>query len=198
MTRLTGGPEGRSPRGIPNVSIQRYAKGAALVGLAAAVSAFAGVPVKEPTKEPPKTTEKAAEKSSEKKCPYSTQECLNYMAARLKASGWIGIEYDPEKNNEISRVVAGSPAEKAGLVPGDRLFALNGVEIKPENQEELAKVRKDWAPGQTVHYTVKHGTASRQVDITLAPWPADILARYIGEHMLQHAEDDAAALNSRR
>jgi hypothetical protein len=96
------------------VSIQRYAKGAALVGLAAAVSAFAGVPVKEPTKEPPKTTEKAAEKpaekSSEKKCPYSTQECLNYMAARLKASGWIGIEYDPEKANEISRVVAGSPA----------------------------------------------------------------------------------------
>ena len=32
----------------------------------------------------------------------------------------------------------------------------------------------------------------------LAPWPADILARYIGEHMLQHAEDDAAALNSKR
>jgi len=194
--------------------IQRYAKGAALMGLASAVIAFADVPVKEPTKESvrtsgntaAKTTAKTAEKTGEKspektpakKCPYTTQECLNYMAARLKASGWIGIEYDPEKGNEISRVVAGSPAEKAGLVPGDSLFALNGVEIKPENQDALAKARKAWAPGQTVHYTVKHGTAARQVDITLAPWPADILARYIGEHMLQHAEDDAAALNSRR
>jgi predicted metalloprotease with PDZ domain len=176
------------------MNVLRYAKGAALVGIAAAACAFAGTPVKDPAKEPVKEPAK----TSAKKCPYTTQECLNYMAARLKASGWIGIEYDPENGNEISRVVAGSPAEKAGLQPGDRLFALNGVEIKQENQEALTKARKEWAPGQTVHYTVTRGGAARQVDIVLAPWPADILARYIGEHMLQHAEDDAAALNSKR
>lgn len=202
------------------MSILRYLKGGALLGIAAFVVAavnpsgglFAGTPakppspVKEPTNESvrtgaqtgakatEKTSEKPSQKPTEKKCSYSTQECLNYMAARLKDSGWIGIEYDPEKGNEISRVIPGSPAEKAGLVPGDRLVALNGVDINPENKDALAKARKEWTPGQTVHYTVKHDGASRKVDITLAAWPADVLARYIGEHMLQHAEDDRAAL----
>ncbi|HKQ96838.1 MAG TPA: PDZ domain-containing protein [Candidatus Polarisedimenticolia bacterium] len=192
----------------------RYVKGAALVAMVSTAVAFAGVPPKEPAKPiPPKDAGKEAsrgsksgyksssekvssDKSSEKKCPYTTQECLNYMAARLKASGWIGIEYEPEEGNEITRVVVGSPAEKAGLVPGDRLYALNGVEIRKENQEALEKARKEWAPGQTVHYTVTRNGLPRSVDIVLAPWPADVLARYIGEHMLQHAEADAAALHS--
>lgn len=200
------------------MDILRYLKGAALVGIATTAVAFSGVP-KEPAKVvPPKgaaneaskgsksayksssekeSSDKASsDKSAEKKCPYTTQECLNYMAARLKASGWIGIEYEPEKGNEITRVVVGSPAEKAGLQPGDRLFALNGVEIRKDNQEALEKARKDWAPGQTVHYTVTRNGLPRAVDIVLAPWPADVLARYIGEHMLQHAEADAAALHS--
>ena len=207
-------------RGIRDMSILRYAKGAALLGIAAGVVAavdpsggvFAGTPPKQPTpvKEPKKESvrtgaqtgaqpsEKQPQKTTEKKCSYTTQECLNYMAARLKDSGWIGIEYDPEKGNEISRVIPGSPAEKSGLVPGDRLVALNGVEINPENQDALAKARKEWTPGQTVHYTVKHDGASRKVDITLAAWPADVLARYIGEHMLQHAEADRAALHPKK
>ena len=194
------------------MNVLRHANRAALVMLAATAFAFAGPPAvagspvvagsaakdpaKEPAREAAKTPDKGSEKSSEKKCPYTTQECLNYMAARLKASGWIGIEYDPDNGNEISRVIPGSPAEKSGLVPGDRLFALNGVEIKKENQPALEKARKEWAPGQTVRYTVTHDGRPRQVDIVLAAWPADVLARYIGEHMLQHAEADAAALQS--
>ena len=180
------------------MNVLRYAMKAALVTLAATACAFAGATPKVAAKATAQEPAKETPKTPEKKCQYTTQECLNYMAARLKASGWIGIEYDPEKGNEISRVLAGSPAEKAGLIPGDRLVALNGVEIKKENQPALEKARKEWAPGQKVRYTVTHDGLSRQVDIVLAPWPADILARYIGEHMLQHAEDDAAALNSKR
>jgi membrane-associated protease RseP (regulator of RpoE activity) len=128
-----------------------------------------------------------------KKCPHTTQECLNTMAAKMKVAGWIGIEYDPEKDYVITRVVPGSPGEKAGLLPGDQLAALNGVEIREENESALLAARKKWTPGQVVHYTIKRNGLARQVDITLGEWPADLLARYIGEHMLQHAEADAAA-----
>jgi C-terminal processing protease CtpA/Prc len=131
--------------------------------------------------------------STYKKCSHSTQECLNAMASKMKASGWIGIEYDPEKEMAITRVVPGSPAEKAGLLAGDQLVALNGVELRPENEEKIMAARKKWAPGQVVRYTIKRGGVERQVEITLGEWPADLLARYIGEHMLQHAEADAAA-----
>jgi len=127
------------------------------------------------------------------KCPYTTQECLNSMARRLKTAGWIGIEYEPTDpaGPKVTKVVPGSPAEKAGLLPGDILFALNGVEMKSENDDALMKARKEWKPGQAVQYTIKRNGASKQVEVVLGEWPADILARYIGEHMLEHAQWDA-------
>ena len=128
-----------------------------------------------------------------KKCPYSTQECLNHMAESMKASGWIGIEYDMDEKTGLSsviRVIPGSPAEKAGLQAGDVLASVGGIEISEKNYEALAKARKEWKPGRTVTYTIKRGGSTLQVPVVLGEWPADLLARYIGEHMLEHAEAD--------
>jgi len=152
------------------------------------VCAAVGLPVR--AGEPAKGTGPAD--TPVKKCPYTTQECLNSMASKMKASGWIGIEYDPEKEMAITRVVPDSPAEKAGLLVGDQLASLNGIAIRPENEEAIQKARKQWAPGQVVHYTVRRNGVTKEFDITLGEWPADLLARYIGEHMLIHAEYDAA------
>ena len=129
------------------------------------------------------------------KCPYATQDCLNHMASRLQASGWIGIEYEPEESGVITvqRVVPGSPAEKAGLAPGDVLYSINGVEIRKGNDEAMKKAKVDYRPGQTIHYIVKRNGAPKPIDIVLGQWPADLLAKYIGEHMLEHAEADALA-----
>jgi membrane-associated protease RseP (regulator of RpoE activity) len=131
--------------------------------------------------------------ASHPKCPYTTQDCLNHMAARLKASGWIGIEYEPAEDGTVTvqKVVAGSPAEKAGLQPGDILYSINGVEIRKGNDEAMAKI--DRRPGQTIHYVIKRNGVAKPIDIVLGQWPADLLAKYIGEHMLEHAEADALA-----
>jgi len=163
----------------------KYVAGAAAVAVMMGALALAGEPDKQ-------RVDPSGSADIHKKCPYTTQECLNSMAAKMKASGWIGIEYDPDKDFVITHVVPGSPAEKAGLLPGDRLATLNGIEIKPENETALMAARKQWTPGQVVHYTIKRNGATKAVDITLGQWPADLLARYIGEHMLQHAEADAA------
>ncbi|HYV85686.1 MAG TPA: PDZ domain-containing protein [Patescibacteria group bacterium] len=130
------------------------------------------------------------------KCTMNTQDCLDHMAAKMKNSGWVGIEMDQDETTgalTILKVVPGSPAESAGLQPGDLLFALNGVEINDKNEEALSKARKDWKPGQTVNYTVKRGGGSKDISLTLAPMPADVLARFVGEHMLEHASTAVAA-----
>lgn len=132
------------------------------------------------------------------KCKASTQDCLNKMVAKLKSSGFVGVELD--KNEEtgaltVTRVVPGSPAEDAGLKSGDQLYALNGVVIAEKNYEngKLEKARQEWAPGQEVTYTIKRGGYDKEVTLTLAPMPADVMAKWIGDHMLDHAATSVAA-----
>ena len=72
-------------------------------------------------------------------------------------------------------------------------MALNGVAFKKENDDALMKARKDWKPGQNVSYTVKRNGSERQVSLTLASWPADVIARSIGQHMLEHASSEVAS-----
>jgi C-terminal processing protease CtpA/Prc len=130
-----------------------------------------------------------------KKCPYTTQECLDHMATKMKDSGWVGLEMDVDETSHvmtIKRVVPGSPAEAAGIQAGDVLYALNGVPITDDNEEALQKAKKDWKPGQKVTYTIKRNGLDRQVNLTLAPMPADVLAAWIGNHMLEHVSSEIA------
>jgi C-terminal processing protease CtpA/Prc len=131
------------------------------------------------------------------KCTLPLQVCVDRMSAALKTTGWVGIEFDDstmcDGGYRILKVVPGSPAEKAGLQPGDILYALNGVRLGKENSAALAAARKEWKPGQSVTYTVKREGVDREITLTLAPMPADVMARWIGEHMKQHEAAERAA-----
>jgi len=131
-----------------------------------------------------------------RKCPMPLQECLDRMSSSLKRTGWVGIEYDNETvcngGYKVMKVVPGSPAEKGGLQPGDVLYALNGVRIA-DNSAALAKARKEWKPGQSVTYTIRREGVDREIALTLAPMPADVMARWIGEHMKEHEAAERAA-----
>jgi C-terminal processing protease CtpA/Prc len=127
-------------------------------------------------------------------CTASTQECLDYMANQLKNTGWVGVELEmeSEKGPEVTKVVEGSPAEEAGIQPGDILVAINGIEVNDENGEKLQAARAGMGPGTSVTWSMARDDMDRKVAITLAPMPADILARYIGNHMLEHATVEVA------
>ena len=131
------------------------------------------------------------------KCTHSTQECLNLMAEHMKTGGWIGVEIETDRDEgyEVKQVVDQSPAQAAGIQAGDILYAMNHVVISKANSDKLKAARGDWKPGQQVQYTIRRNGADRDVTVTLAPVPADVMARWIGEHMLEHAEVDMAKGN---
>ncbi len=129
------------------------------------------------------------------KCTYKTQDCLDHMAANMQKSGFVGVELEPSEETDgyvIVRVVSDSPAEGAGLQSGDVLYALEGVVINDENKDSLKAAKKDWKPGQSVTYTIIRDGNDQEVSLTLAPMPADVLAKWIGQHMLEHASVEVA------
>jgi C-terminal processing protease CtpA/Prc len=169
----------------------KWVKAAALVAAAAMPLAFAGG---EDCQGHARDAVKAAHAS--KKCSYGTQECLDHMATKMRTGGWVGIEMEKDDATgvlTILKVVPGSPAEAAGLQAGDVLFALNGVEINGASEAALKAAKKSWQPGQTVNYTVKRNGYDRQISVTLGAMPAEVLARFVGQHMLEHATTEVAS-----
>lgn len=128
------------------------------------------------------------------RCPKDTQSCLDEMVARLRKSGWLGVEYDESTVTaggfRISRVVPGSPAEGAGIRAGDVLISVDGARFAdntPEHCATCAKTKDRWVPGQAFDYVVRRGTADLRMHVTLAALPSDVMAQMIGMHMLEHA-----------
>ncbi len=127
------------------------------------------------------------------KCSYGTQECLDHMANKMKNSGWVGVELDYADHALVVRgVIDGSPAEKAGLQVDDVLFAINGVEYNDENMEKLHEMKAEAKPGDETIWTVKRNGYSKELTIELDRMPADLLAKYIGQHMMDHAAVEVA------
>jgi len=64
------------------------------------------------------------------------------------------------------QVSTGSPAEQAGLKPGDILIAFNGREIA--TAEELIAALRGTKPGDRVHVTALRGVKTREIAVTVA------------------------------
>ena len=139
---------------------------------------------------------KVAQAKAASDCSASAEECLSAMAVKLQQKGWLGIatEKDHYDHYLIVSVEPGSPAYRAGFLSGDILVAINGASLYAEDKAELKAVKQTLAVGTKVNYTVEREGGKTQLTATLAKVPANIMAQWIGEHMLdQHAHIEIAS-----
>ncbi|MDR0851461.1 MAG: S41 family peptidase [Clostridiales Family XIII bacterium] len=98
---------------------------------------------------------------------YYTKEELE--AAVEKTNGemsGVGLSMEPDAGNHIRivAVAAGSPAESAGIVPGDFLKAVNGKSYNGDDiTAAVAEARGE--PGTEVTVTIEHEGVSRDIRI---------------------------------
>lgn len=111
------------------------------------------------------------------------------MAEKWSKKPYLGIE--TEKNAKggytVTAVLAGSPGEKAGLRSGDVLVALNGVAMTDANKEALFKAKAGLAPGKQATYTIERGGREQKITATYGEVPREVLAQWLGEHVLEHS-----------
>jgi len=164
------------------------------IAIVALLVCFAALPLMAGTECASKS---AAMTAGDKKegCTADTQICLNKMAAKLRAKGWVGIELENSDSGvlTVTRVEYDSPATRAGLQAGDILVALNGVAF---SDEQVWDKNKDaMRVGNTITYTVERDGYKKEVNIELAQLPEEIMAKWVGRHMLEHASMEMAQMN---
>jgi len=85
---------------------------------------------------------------------------------------WLGVSTAPASGGgaEVQEVIAGSPAERAGLGRGDVITGVEGRAVtKPE---DVAAAIVDRKPGDTVRVKVKIGASETERSVQLAERPA--------------------------
>ena len=135
-------------------------------------------------------------KGKEKKsCSYEVEDCVKAMKEKFSQRGWVGInmETDEEAGGVVLTWVApDSPAQEAGLEKGDLLTSLNGIPYDEANEEQLKKEYESFRPGKTANFGIERAGESMEISVQLAQMPQEILAKWIGEHVLYgHGEEYA-------
>ena len=83
----------------------------------------------------------------------------------------IGVILKQQKEDQkglvIEKVLAGSPAEKAGLLPGDQLISVEGKEVTKVKDIHKVLEQKGW--GAEINFTIIRGGTKKEITVTLPP-----------------------------
>jgi len=83
----------------------------------------------------------------------------------------IGVILKPQKEDQkglwIDKVIPGSPAEKAGLLPGDQLVAVERKEVTRVKEIHQALEQKGW--GADVTFTILRDGLKKEITVALPP-----------------------------
>lgn len=137
-------------------------------------------------------------------CSASTEDCLRKMNAKMQTKAWLGVETEETDSGHrvVKKVYLDSPAAEAGFKSGDVLIALNGVDLSKEDKEAHKKAASESGPakklmlepGMKVTYTVKRDGEKKDIDVQLGSVPRELIAQWVGEHMLAyHTEVQVAS-----
>jgi serine protease Do len=112
----------------------------------------------------------------------------NAAETNAAVRGWMGVQIQPitsqiadglgMKGNEGALVAApqaGSPADKAGVMSGDVITAVNGTAVK--DASDLAKTISAMAPGAAAKLTIWRKGEEKSIEVTLGEFPKDRDAR---------------------
>ena len=101
--------------------------------------------------------------------PMLQQSAENTDELEAAEPGFLGVFFGQEMS--IQNTLKGSPAEAAGMLPGDKITKLSGEAV--ESQQELISMLRAKRAGDEVALTVERDGKTQEFKIVLASRPAD-------------------------
>lgn len=118
---------------------------------------------------------------------YNEEEVRQFLTSVGESNEFgIGAQVDLNKENqlEIIKPLRNSPAEKAGLQPGDIVLRVNDVDVTGMLLEESVKLIKG-EDGTDVFLTILRGKREKKITVTRGTiTPESIFAKPYGEYLL--------------
>lgn len=125
----------------------------------------------------------AAPASAEQpRCPLPVDQCLLRFEL-MKTRPWLGVEVDRDSATGVMTVATvrpGGAADRAGLKPGDVLEQIDGTP-----PQDWFAGRAGWKTNGDIPLAVLRDGRVQKRSVTIEHMPADMLARIVGEHMLE-------------
>jgi hypothetical protein len=128
----------------------------------------------------------------------SAADCEKMLRTYYQTHGWLGTGPDccagMQVRPAVTRITAGSPAEKAGFKTGDVLTSINGINYGQESQAAMQSLMmKGMKVGDTVRYTVLRDGQVVALNATLVKIPDSELNVLVAEHTaMPHRAADKA------
>ncbi|MGC8792483.1 MAG: PDZ domain-containing protein [Bryobacteraceae bacterium] len=97
--------------------------------------------------------------------PALTRSYLGIGVAEIDAERAKALKLSEERGVEITRVEPGSPAEKAGLKPGDVVLEYNGQRV--EGTQQFVRMVRETPPGRRVTLLISRNGTTQTVTATL-------------------------------
>lgn len=89
----------------------------------------------------------------------------------------------------VTRLDRGGPADRAGVLRGDVIVKIDGVEVQDARDLRDALLRLN--PGGRTRLTIDRGDGPRDVQVELAAFPDDQRRAYMGIYYTARAEEPA-------
>ncbi|MDQ3280731.1 MAG: PDZ domain-containing protein [Acidobacteriota bacterium] len=128
------------------------------------------------------------------KCNGAARECEQQIRQMLSGRRYLGATIEDQHPGLIVKsVIPKSPAERAGLLPGDVLIALNGKSLVAASARDFKQMIADArATGRLWMIIARHGAYSK-VETRLEPYTKEQIAKIVAAHLSQSHPTTAGA-----
>ena len=124
--------------------------------------------------------------ASDASCSATHVDCARQIRTMMQGRAYLGVKLGESRwGVEVKSVVPGSPAETAGLRPGDRIHAINGQQIGQQNLPAVKRILSETRPSGRIYLTVVRFGTVLSLQTRVQRMSDDQIDKVIASHLRQ-------------